>query len=145
MRADVSVDCLSNSAGLIAAGVGHLDVKPCPSSCLSANPSCPPCDYCYCCLPPVPAGRQSTLSLFVIVCKKAVPPFRLCTHPHCWIGSSSISVQKVFFCYHKVWTFTVNCGDRELKVFWSFCLSLPHSKTFQQFVETKNKQDPIAN
>lgn len=38
MRADVSVDCLSNNAELIAAGVGHLDVKSCPSSCLSANP-----------------------------------------------------------------------------------------------------------
>lgn len=36
MRADVSVDCLANSAELIAAGVGHLDVKSCPSSCLSA-------------------------------------------------------------------------------------------------------------
>lgn len=71
MRADVSVDCLSNSAKLIAAGEGHLDVKSCPSSCLSANPSCPPPrDYCYCCLPEVPGGRQlSTLSLFVIVCK----------------------------------------------------------------------------
>lgn len=70
MRADVSVDCLSNSAELIAAGVGHLDVKSCPSSCLSANPSWPLCDYCYCCLPEVPGGRQlSTLSLFVIVCK----------------------------------------------------------------------------
>lgn len=70
MRADVSVDCLSNSAELIAAGVGHLDVKSCPSSCLSANPSCPPCDYCCCCLPEVLGGRQlSTLSLFVIVRK----------------------------------------------------------------------------
>ena len=70
MRADVSVDCLSNSAELIAAGAGHLDVKSCPSSCLSANPSWPPlCDYCRCCLPEVPGGRQlSTLSLFVIVC-----------------------------------------------------------------------------
>lgn len=34
-----SVDCLSNSTEMIAAGVGHLDVKSCPSSCLSANPS----------------------------------------------------------------------------------------------------------
>lgn len=41
MRADVSADCLSNSEELIAAGMGHLDVKSCPSSCLSANPSYP--------------------------------------------------------------------------------------------------------
>lgn len=42
MRADVSVDWLSDSAEPIAAGSGHLGVKSCPSSCLSANPSCPP-------------------------------------------------------------------------------------------------------
>lgn len=42
MRADVSVDGLSNSPELIAAGMGRLDVKSRPSSCLSANPSWPP-------------------------------------------------------------------------------------------------------
>lgn len=40
MRATVSVDCLSNSSKLRAACAGHLDVKSCPSSCLSANQSC---------------------------------------------------------------------------------------------------------
>lgn len=68
MRADVSVDCLSNSAVLIAAGEGHLDVKSCPSSCLSANPLCTPCDYCFCCSPEDLEARQlSTLSLLLSV------------------------------------------------------------------------------
>lgn len=136
MRAHVSVDCLSNSAELIAAGVGHLDVKSCPSSCLSANPSCPPCDYCCCCLPEVPGGRQSsTLSLFVIVCKTQYLSFD-CVLIH--VGSGSIPVQKVFFrcwkgagiCYHEVWAFTVNWADsflaESVKETLSFC-SVNHS------------------
>lgn len=58
MRADVSVKCRSNSAELKATGVGHLDVKSCPLSCLSADPSGPLCGNGYCCLPEVCGGRQ---------------------------------------------------------------------------------------
>ena len=117
MRADVSVDRLSNSAKLIAAGVGHLDVKSRPSSCLSANPSCPPCDYCCRCLPEVPGGRRlSTLSLFVIVCKTQFLHFD-CALIHI-VGLAQVQFQcrKFSVVVEEVLVFAIMRS--ELTIFW---------------------------
>lgn len=118
MRADVSVDCLSNSAEPIAAGVGHLDLKSCPSSCLSANPSRPPvitatavclrflerdtCQHFHCLSLSV---RHSALGLIVHSTLSDVPWFQSNTE------SFHLLLKRCCYLLYQGWASTVKWGD----------------------------------
>lgn len=81
MRANVSVDCLSNMAVLIAAGVcvwGSFGCEVMPFIMPESQPIMLYYDYCICSLPERPGGRQlSTLFVLffsVLVCAR--PSYR---------------------------------------------------------------------